>query len=102
MLLNNQIVALGKDGPLNSLGDVFPKVGLPMQVDCPMLPRGDPDMSIKLQQQQLQQSQQFAQHPLSSRHSKNSNHQLHLQDKMIGACSMMPDSSIPNTFQEND
>ena len=48
MLLNNQIVGLGKDGPLNSLGDVVPKVGSPMQVGCPMLPRGDSDMSIKV------------------------------------------------------
>ncbi|OMO57960.1 Regulator of chromosome condensation, RCC1 [Corchorus olitorius] len=90
MLLNNQIIGLGKDGPMSSLGDLVPKVGSPMQ----------------LQQQQLhhnnQQSQQFAQHPLSSQQSQNSNHQLQQQDKMIGAGSMMPESSISNTFQGND
>ncbi|XWS26919.1 hypothetical protein CRYUN_Cryun26dG0071500 [Craigia yunnanensis] len=106
MLLNNQIIGLGKDGPLNSLCDVVPKVGSPTQVGCPALPRGDTDMSIKLQQQQLhhnnQQSQQFAHHSLSSHKSQNSNHQLQQQDKMIGACSMMPDSSISNIFQGND
>ncbi|XVE98242.1 hypothetical protein REPUB_Repub03eG0088800 [Reevesia pubescens] len=106
MLLNNQIMGLGKDGPLNSFGDVVPKVGSPMQVGCPALPRGDTDMLVKLQQQQLhhnnQHLQQFAQYPLSSQPSQNSNHQLQQQDKLIAACSMMPDSSISNTFQGND
>lgn len=47
MLLNNQIMGLGKDGPLNSLGDMVPRVGSPMQVGCPV-PRGDSDLSNKV------------------------------------------------------
>ena len=42
------MMGLGKDGSLNSLGDVVPKVGSPMQVGCPTLPRGDSDMSVKV------------------------------------------------------
>ncbi|KAA3476960.1 Transcriptional corepressor LEUNIG-like protein [Gossypium australe] len=104
MLLNNQIMGLGKDVPLNSLGDVVPKVGSPMQIGCPVLPRGDSDISVKQQQlhQNNQQSQQIGQHPLSSQQSQNSNHQLQQQDKMVGACSMMPDSSISKTINGND
>ncbi|XP_052488542.1 transcriptional corepressor LEUNIG isoform X2 [Gossypium raimondii] len=103
MLLNNQIMGLGKDVPLNSLGDVVPKVGSPMQIGCPVLPRGDSDISVKQQlHQNNQQSQQIGQNPLSSQQSQNSNHQLQQQDKMVGACSMMPDSSISNTFNGND
>ncbi|MBA0567949.1 hypothetical protein Golob_005477, partial [Gossypium lobatum] len=104
MLVNNQIMGLGKDVPLNSLGDVVPKVGSPMQIGCPVLPRGDSDISVKQQQlhQNNQQSQQIGQNPLSSQQSQNSNHQLQQQDKMVGACSMMPDSSISNTFNGND
>ncbi|KAK8595645.1 hypothetical protein V6N13_000345 [Hibiscus sabdariffa] len=86
MLLNNQIMGLGRDGQLNSLGDVVPKVGSPMQIGSPALSRGDTDISVKLQQQQLhqnnQQSQQFAQNPLSSQQSQNSNPQLQQQDKL--------------------
>ncbi|GMI97695.1 ROTUNDA 2, LEUNIG [Hibiscus trionum] len=86
MLLNNQIMGLGRDGQLNSLGDVVPKVGSPMQIGSPVLSRGDTDISVKSQQQQLhqnnQQSQQFAQNPLSSQQSQNSNPQLQQQDKL--------------------
>ncbi|KAK9029727.1 hypothetical protein V6N11_026831 [Hibiscus sabdariffa] len=83
LLLNNQIMGLGKDGQLNSLGDAVPKVGSPMQIGSPVLSRGETDMSVKLQQHQTrQQSQQFAQNPLSSQQSQNSNPQLQQQDKM--------------------
>ncbi|XP_039064762.1 transcriptional corepressor LEUNIG-like isoform X4 [Hibiscus syriacus] len=87
MLLNNQIMGLGKDGQLNCLGNVVPKVGSPMQIGSPFLSHGDTDMPVKLQQQQLhqthQQSQQFAQNPLSSQQSQSSNPQLQQQDKMV-------------------
>ncbi|KAE8682873.1 Transcriptional corepressor LEUNIG [Hibiscus syriacus] len=106
MLLNNQIMGLGKDGQLNSLGDVVPKVGSPLQIGSPGLSHGDVDMSVKLQQQQMhqnhQQSQQLAQNPLSSQQSQNSNPHLQRQDKTVGTCRMMPDSSISNTFNGND
>ncbi|KAE8658270.1 Transcriptional corepressor LEUNIG [Hibiscus syriacus] len=86
MLLNNQIMGLGKDGQLNSLGNAVPKVGSPMQIGSPVLSHGDADMSVKLQQQQVHQthphSQQFAQNPLSSQQSQNTNPQLQHQDKM--------------------
>ncbi|KAH7572338.1 hypothetical protein JRO89_XS04G0240000 [Xanthoceras sorbifolium] len=105
MLLNNRNMSLGKDGALNSVGDVVSGVGSAMQVSCPTLTRGDADMLIKLQQQQLQNNQQlqhYPQHPLSSQQSQNSNHQLRQQDKMIGAGSMTMDGSMTNTFQGND
>ena len=47
MLLNSQN-SLGKDGQLNSVGDVVANVGSPMQVGCSVLPRGDTDMLIKV------------------------------------------------------
>ncbi|TXG61336.1 hypothetical protein EZV62_012699 [Acer yangbiense] len=110
MLLNNRNMGLGKDGPLNSVGDVVSNVGSGMQVSCSMLPRGDADMLMKLttsqlQQQQLQNNQQlhhYPQHPLSSQLSQNSNHQLQQQDKMIGTGNMTMDGSMANTFQGND
>ncbi|KAJ9688537.1 hypothetical protein PVL29_014276 [Vitis rotundifolia] len=99
--------SLGKDGQLNTVGDVVANVGSPMQVGCPVLPRGDTDMLIKLQQQQLhnsnQQQQQYLQHPLSSQQSQSSNHHLlHQQDKMIGSGSVGLDGSMSNTFRGND
>jgi len=49
MLLNtNRNMALGKDGQLSSVGEVVPNVGSPVQVGCPVLPRGDPDMLMKV------------------------------------------------------
>lgn len=47
MLLNSRN-SLGKDGQLNTVGDVVANVGSPMQVGCPALPRGDTDMLIKV------------------------------------------------------
>lgn len=47
MLLNRNI-SLGKDGPSNSVGDVAPNVGSPLQAGGPMLPRGETDMLIKV------------------------------------------------------
>ena len=45
MLLNNRSMSLGKDGLTNSVGDVVPNIGSPLQA---VLPRGDPDMLIKV------------------------------------------------------
>ncbi|KAK9268494.1 hypothetical protein L1049_000246 [Liquidambar formosana] len=77
-----------------------------MQVGCTVLPRGDADMLMKLQQQQVQndnqQQQQYLQHPLSSQQSQNSNHHLHQQGKMVGAGSIPADGSMSNTFHGND
>lgn len=47
MLINSRN-SLGKDGLLNTVGDVVANVGPPMQVGCPVLPRGDTDMLIKV------------------------------------------------------
>ncbi|GLU09803.1 hypothetical protein SLE2022_266430 [Rubroshorea leprosula] len=104
MLLNNRNMGLGKDAPLNPVSDVVPNVGSPLHVGCPVLPRGDPDMLMKLQQQQLRNNnqQQFVQHPLSSQQSQNSSQHLQQQDKMIGACSMTMDGSMSNVFHGND
>ncbi|XP_021911778.1 transcriptional corepressor LEUNIG-like isoform X2 [Carica papaya] len=104
MFLNNHNINLGKDGSLNSPGDLVPNVGSPMQPGCPMLPRADTEMLIKLQQQQLQNNSQlqqnYSQLPLSSQQSQNSILQQH--DKMIGASNMSVDGSMSNTFQGND
>lgn len=46
MLLNRNL-SFGKDGQLNSVGDVS-NVGSPVQVVSPVLPRADPDMLLKV------------------------------------------------------
>lgn len=48
MFLNNQIMGIGKDGPLSSLSEMVSKVGSPMQVGSPVLLRGDSDISVKV------------------------------------------------------
>lgn len=48
MLLNSRNMGLAKDGPSNSVGDVVSNVASAMQVNCPVLPRGDTDMLIKV------------------------------------------------------
>jgi hypothetical protein len=49
MLLNNRNVSIGKDGLTNSVGDVIPNGGSPLQTGGPLLSRGDPDMLMKVQ-----------------------------------------------------
>ncbi|CAK7353500.1 unnamed protein product [Dovyalis caffra] len=97
MLLSNRNMGLGKDGLTNSVSDVVPNVGSPLQSGSTLMPRGDPDMLIKLKMAQLQQQQQqqqqqnsnpqqqqqqLQQHVLSNQQSQSSNHNLHPQDKM--------------------
>lgn len=48
MLLGSRSMNLGKDSLANSVGDVVPNVGSPMQPGCPSLPRGDPDILFKV------------------------------------------------------
>ena len=48
MLLNNRSMSLGRDGLTNSVGDIVPNIGSPLQAGCPVLPRGDQDMLIKV------------------------------------------------------
>ncbi|CAM8919604.1 unnamed protein product [Rhodiola kirilowii] len=85
-------MSLGKDPLSNSIGDVIPNMGSPMQVNNAGLPRGDPDMLLKLKMAQLQQQQQqnnqqqqqqLQQHSLSNQMSQNMNHNLHQQDKLV-------------------
>lgn len=47
MLLNNRNMSMGKDGLSNSVGDVVPNIGSPLQAGC-VLPRGDQEMIIKV------------------------------------------------------
>ncbi|XP_019057600.1 PREDICTED: transcriptional corepressor LEUNIG-like [Tarenaya hassleriana] len=105
MLLSNQNMNLGKDGSLNSVGDV-PNIGSAIQPGCPPLPRGDPEMLIKLQQQQLlnnsQQPPSYQQDQLSSQQSQNSGHILQQPDKAIGSGNVNMDGSMSNTFQGNE
>ncbi|KAG6772752.1 hypothetical protein POTOM_024172 [Populus tomentosa] len=82
MLLNNRNMSIGKDGLTNSVGDVIPNVGSPLQTGGPLLSRGDPDMLIK--------------------QSQSSNHNLHPQEKMGDAGSVNVDGSISNSFRGND
>nr|UUJ75337.1 WD40 transcription factor [Juglans regia] len=115
MLLNNRNIGLGKDGLTNSVGDVVPNVGSPLQSGGPLLGRGDAEMLIKLkmaqfqlqqnnnpQQQQQLQHQQQQQHALSNQQSLSSNHNLHQQDKMGGAGSVTADGSMSNSFRGTD
>ncbi|KAM1224792.1 hypothetical protein ACFX2G_044589 [Malus domestica] len=106
--------SLGKDGLTNSVGDVVPNMGSPLQAGGPILPRGDTDMLIKVKmaqlqqqqnsnpQQQQQQLQQLQQHGLSNQQSQNSNLNPHQQDKMGGAGSITMDGSMSNSFRGND
>lgn len=48
MLLNNRSMSMGKDGLTNSVGDVVPNIGSPLQAGCPVLPRADPEMLMKV------------------------------------------------------
>ncbi|KAM0973715.1 hypothetical protein ACFX2I_016884 [Malus domestica] len=113
MLLNP---GLGKDGLANSVGDVVPNIGSPLQAGVPILPRGDTDMLIKLKmpqlhQQQLQQQklqlqklqlQQLQHHAVSNQRSQNSKLNPHQQDKMGGAGSIAMDGSMSNSFRGSD
>ncbi|XP_004138746.1 transcriptional corepressor LEUNIG isoform X2 [Cucumis sativus] len=113
MLLNTR---MAKDGLSNSVGDVVPNVGSPLQAGSPLLPRGDnTDMILKIkmaqlqQQQQQQQSssqqqqqQQLQQHALSNQQSQSSNHNMHQQEKIGGAGSVTMDGSMSNSFRGND
>ncbi|GJX36996.1 transcriptional corepressor LEUNIG-like protein isoform X2 [Tanacetum coccineum] len=106
MLLNNRNMSMGKDGLSNSVGDVVPNLGSSM----PVLPRGDPDMLLKLKMAQLQQQQQqqngnpqqqHLQHSLSAPLIQNSSLNLQ-QDKMLGTSSVTGDGSMSNSFRGND
>ncbi|THG18504.1 hypothetical protein TEA_022717 [Camellia sinensis var. sinensis] len=46
MLLSSRSMN-GKDGLANSVGDIVPNVGSPLQAGCAVLSRGDPDMIMK-------------------------------------------------------
>ncbi|KAF8400723.1 hypothetical protein HHK36_014023 [Tetracentron sinense] len=82
MLLSNRNTGLGKDGQSNSVGDVVPNVGSPMQAAGTVLPRGDnTEMFMK---------------------SQSSNHHLHQQDKMGVVGSVTVDGSMSNSFRGND
>ncbi|KAG6391285.1 hypothetical protein SASPL_149038 [Salvia splendens] len=81
MLLNNRSLSMGKDGVSNSVGDVIPNIGSPMQAGGPGLPRADPEILMKQPQ--------------------SSNHNLQ-QDKIMGAGSVTGDASMSNSFRGND
>ncbi|CAI0414875.1 unnamed protein product [Linum tenue] len=102
MLLNNRSMSMGKDGLANSVGDVVPNVGSPLQAGGPLMGRGDTDMLIKQQQQQQQQNSNPQQHSLSNQQSQSSNHNLHQQDKMGGGGSVTADGSLSNSFRGNE
>ncbi|XP_071722577.1 transcriptional corepressor LEUNIG-like, partial [Rutidosis leptorrhynchoides] len=106
MLLGNRNISLGKDGPWSSAVDNVPGVGSPMPVGSPLMTRGDADILMKLQQQQLHNSnmlqQNYEQHQLSGHHSQNSSHDnLQQQDNMIGAGIVTTDGGMSN-FQGID
>lgn len=48
MLLNSRNTGLGKDGQLNSAGNIVPNIGSPVQVGCPVLPRSDTELLMKV------------------------------------------------------
>jgi hypothetical protein len=44
----NRNMGLGKDGQLNSAGNLVPNIGSPVQVGCPVLPRADTELLMKV------------------------------------------------------
>ncbi|CAL9071745.1 unnamed protein product [Musa textilis] len=106
MLLNNRNMVLGKDGQTNSLNDVIPNMGSPMQTPSALMSRADSDLLMKKiaqlqpQQQGSNQQQQLQQLALSSQQSQNSGHLLH-QEK-LGTASMAVDGSMSNSFRGID
>ncbi|KAL9247863.1 hypothetical protein vseg_021246 [Gypsophila vaccaria] len=116
IMMNNRSMSLGKEGLPNSMGDMVPNVGSPLQGGCSVLPRGDADMLIKLKMAQLQQQQQqqstLPQHQLqqlqhnglsfSGQSSQVSNHSLHQPDKLGGTNSISADGNMSNSFRGND
>ncbi|KAJ6434988.1 hypothetical protein OIU84_000265 [Salix udensis] len=116
MFFSNRNMGPGKDGLTNSVGDVVPNAGSPLQTAGPLLQR-DTELLMKLkmaklQQQQLQQQQQNSnpqqqqqqqqQHVLSNQQSQSSSHSLHPQEKMGGVASVNVDGSMSNSFRGND
>lgn len=110
MLLNNRSLSMGKDGLTNSVGDVVPNIGSPLPAGCPVVPRADPEMLMKLKIAQLQQQQQQQQQQQSNNQTpqqllqqqpQSSNHNLQ-QDKIIGTGSVTGDGSMSNSFRGND
>uniref|UniRef100_A0A2C9U9G2 LisH domain-containing protein n=1 Tax=Manihot esculenta TaxID=3983 RepID=A0A2C9U9G2_MANES len=106
MLWNNRNILPGKDGLTNSIGDVVPNVGSPLQAGASLLPRGDTDMLIKLKmaqmQQQQQQQQQQNSNPQQQQQQQQQLHNHHQQDKMGGAGSVTVDGSMSSSFRGND
>ncbi|XP_022892870.1 transcriptional corepressor LEUNIG isoform X1 [Olea europaea var. sylvestris] len=107
MLMNNRSMSMGKDGLSNSVGDVVPNIGSPLQSGCPSLTRADPDMLLKLKMAQLQQQngsqmhQQLQQLALSGQQPLGSNPNLQ-QEKIMGTSSVTGDGSMSNSFRGGD
>ncbi|KAG4930215.1 hypothetical protein JHK86_047176 [Glycine max] len=98
MLVNDQNMALLKDGQSNSLGDLIPDNRSPAQVGSSVLPHPDSDMFLKQQiQKSSQQHQQCSQHPLSSHQSES----LQKQEKN-GPGTMTVEGNVSNTLQGNN
>ncbi|KAM7275681.1 hypothetical protein ACFE04_017547 [Oxalis oulophora] len=83
-------------------------IGSTMPAGSSLMSRGDADMLMKLQQQQLHNNnllqQNYQQHLISSPRSQNSNHNLQQHDKMTRAVptgSVTGDGGVSN-FQGND
>ncbi|KAL8537084.1 hypothetical protein ACS0TY_012316 [Phlomoides rotata] len=106
MLFNNRSLPMGKDGLSNSVGDVVPNIGSPLQGGCA---RPDPEMLMKLKFAQMQQQQnnnqspqqQLSQQTLSGQQPQSSNHNLQ-QDKIMGPGSVTGDGSMSNSFRGNE
>ncbi|KAB5513956.1 hypothetical protein DKX38_027862 [Salix brachista] len=81
MFFSNRNMGPGKDGLTNSVGDVVPNAGSPLQTSGPLLLR---DTELLMKQ------------------SQSSSHSLHPQEKMGGAASVNVDGSMSNSFRGND
>ncbi|XP_051119146.1 transcriptional corepressor LEUNIG-like isoform X2 [Andrographis paniculata] len=112
MLLNNQSLALGKDGLPNSADNVVANMTSPLQAGGSVLSRADPDLLMKLKFAQLQQQkqsqsgiqsqqQQIQQLVLSGQQPQSSN-QILQQDKIMGAGHVAGDGSVSSSFHGND
>ncbi|KAF8393301.1 hypothetical protein HHK36_021542 [Tetracentron sinense] len=91
MLLNNRNMELGKDGLSNSVGDVVPNVGSPMQAACPVL-RGDTEMLIKASKNQTGRKRK---QPVSSSGPANSSGTANTAGPSPGSAPSTPSTHTP-------
>ncbi|KAK4785052.1 hypothetical protein SAY86_001741 [Trapa natans] len=101
LLLNNRNMALGKDGPFNSVGDMVPNVGSHLQAGGPLLSRGDHDTLLKLRMAQLQQQQMQPNTTMQQQLQPNTTMQQQLQPNTTMQQQLQPNITMQQQLQPN-